>query len=103
MSRAGCDIMKDIAKYCFEKETTEERAVCVGEEHGLHGDKLKDFVKYVRERFENHLKSSYGMRYIDTWASRFEDDIEFMFSDLEGRRLLKKLNRKKYSDSRKYK
>jgi hypothetical protein len=65
----------------------------IGKEHGLKGEKLKNFFKYVKAR--GFIRKDY---YIGEWAGRFRNDTEWVLSDLKGRAILKKLDPEYYME-----
>jgi len=74
-------------------EYTDEEIKKIGKKHGLTGEKLNNFFKYVKER--GFIRRD---PYIEEWAERFRYNLEWASSDLTGRSILKKLDPKYYGD-----
>ena len=83
---------KKVRKITDEKDKYQAKLYSIGQSKGLDGTELHTFCSFMQKRFPNEKDEAY----IEEWAERFTNGIEWQMSDSESQKALKEVNFAKY-------
>lgn len=64
----------------------------VAKDHKLDLETSRRFINYMRARWVDEENQMCENGYADAWARRFQAGMEFVYSDLEGQDILRRIS-----------